>query len=127
MECATVSVDIGDGCCTPLRENIRTAKKQHKCRECREPILPGDKYEDFVGVERGGLYKHKTCADCLSLRDAFFSDGFYFGFIRESLSEHIRECFGEIAESKLYQLTPGAREWVCGEIEEYWQDNEDED
>lgn len=124
MECATVSVDV-DEYCTTLRQDIRTARKQHKCGECKKPILPGDKYEDYVGVFDGEIFKHKTCNDCISLRKSFFSDGYYYGMIREQLSEHIRECYGEISESNISELQPAAREWVCHEIEDYWESYED--
>lgn len=126
MECATVPVDI-DESCTTLRKDVRTARKKHKCGECRALIQPGEKYEDYVGVFDNDIFKQKTCTDCLSLRDTFFSEGFYYEMIRENLSEHIRECYGEIAESKLAELTHGAREWICGEIEEYWEDCEDDE
>lgn len=126
MDCATVSVDV-DEYCTTLRREIRTARKQHKCGECRNQIFPGDKYEYYVGVFDGEIFKHKTCSDCVSLRKTFFSDGYYYGMIREQLSEHISECYGEISESKISELQPGAREWVCTEIEGYWGDYEDEE
>ena len=124
MECATVSVDV-DEYCTTLRQDIRTARKQHKCGECQNPILAGEKYEVYVGVFDGDFSQHKTCSDCISLRKSFFSDGYYYGMIREQLSEHIDECRGKISESKLSELRPGAREWVCDEIEGYWKDGED--
>lgn len=126
MDCATVSVDL-DGSATTLRKDIRTARKIHKCGECRDTIKPGEKYEDFVGVFDGEIFKQKTCLDCLSLRGVFFSDGFYYEMIRENLSEHIRDCYGEISEKNISDLTPAAREWVCAEIEDVWENEDDED
>jgi hypothetical protein len=47
---------------------IRTARKQHKCEECAEPILPGDKYEAVIGKWDGFISTFKTCERCVDIR-----------------------------------------------------------
>ena len=45
--------------------------------------------------------------------------------IFEYLKEHINEMGGEISEDCIIQLTPKARDKVCGIIEDYWEYYED--
>jgi hypothetical protein len=67
---------------------------------------------------------HKTCADCLSLRDNMCGD-FYWGMIREMIEEAVFECDGKIPEKCVARLRPAAREWVCGLIEKVWEGETD--
>lgn len=56
----------------PVVSNIceRTARKMHKCDECRRPIHPGEQYEQNDSCYRDtGWYHQKTCCRCLALRD----------------------------------------------------------
>jgi hypothetical protein len=122
MECSTVSVDV-DGYSTIISSTTPKARKNHKCHECYRQILPGEKYERYIG-KGDEIFTHKTCMDCLSVRDEFFRDGYYFETIWENLEEHIRECGGDISESSLCKLTPVARARVCEAIEECWDDED---
>ena len=45
-------------------DEIRTARKEHKCCECPNPILPGQKYHLFKGCYEGKWSRYKTCMDC---------------------------------------------------------------
>lgn len=78
--------------------SIRTARKQHECGECREPIQPGEKYELWSGKGDGGMYSHKMCSVCDAANDVAWNyvranqfmddeDGPYFGELRHWLSE----------------------------------------
>ena len=42
----------------------RTARKDHKCCECLEPIRPGQKYERIFSVYDGAVNAYKTCEFC---------------------------------------------------------------
>lgn len=119
MECSCVTVGLDDFART-ISDKTRTARKKHKCGECRILIQPGDKYEHYTGVFDGEIFTAKTCNDCLSLRNAFFCEGYYWEQIWNDMHEHIRECNGELAEGKISSLTPIARDKVCGAIEEEW-------
>lgn len=46
---------------------VRTARKTHKCEECRNLILPGDKYEHVRG-KWDYVDTFKTCSHCVDLR-----------------------------------------------------------
>jgi hypothetical protein len=46
-----------------------TARKPHKCCECRGLITPGEKYHRFSGIWDGEADTYKTCADCQKLRE----------------------------------------------------------
>ena len=121
MECAAASVYVDDYC-TTLRESQPTARKQHKCGECRRTIEAGEKYNREVSLYDGDISTYKTCLDCMSIRREFFRGGFYYEFIIDALDEHINDSGGDISESCLASLTPGARAMVCAMIEECWHD-----
>lgn len=55
----------------PTVHNVSTptAKKAHKCEECRSTIQPGDKYERSEGLWDGEWQTFKTCKRCLDLRE----------------------------------------------------------
>lgn len=50
-------------------ESRHTARKEHKCYECRRTIRPGEQYESVRGVWEGRFEFFKTCQHCLALRD----------------------------------------------------------
>ena len=121
MERATVSVYVEDYC-KVLRESQPTARKQHKCGECRRAIEVGEKYNLEATLYDGEISTYKTCLDCMSIRREFFKGGFYYEGIIDALDEHVNDCGGDISESCLASLTPGARTMVCEMIEETWND-----
>lgn len=124
-DCACVYVADGGFSCDFFREIIRTARKEHKCGECSRTIKPGEHYEIATGKWDGIICSSKTCSDCLSVRSSFFCRGYNYGGIWEDLAEHICEMGGQIDSSRLVPLTPVAREKVCEEIEQQWDDEED--
>ena len=69
------------------RDEIRIARKEHKCTECNCTINPGEEYEYQVGRFDGALQHHKTCWFCLAIRRDFFKCGWVFGMLREDFSE----------------------------------------
>lgn len=120
MQCSCVYVgDTGEGY-DFSRSKIVTAKKDHKCCECRQPIATGSKYEYVFGVWYGDPDTHKTCLDCLSVRNIFFCDGWWYEQLWDQLKEHIDGAKGDISESCISALTPLAREKVCALIESVW-------
>lgn len=118
MECAcSVSCEVDDYA-TLLRDKMVTARKPHQCHECRRVIPIGEEYRHEATTYEGRASTHKTCLDCNSIREVLCRDGFYWGGIRELVRDHIYECRGAIPESCIAQLTPGARGWVCGIIDD---------
>ena len=51
-----------------VTEEWRTARKQHKCCECGDPIKPGDRYEYVCGKWDSRIDVYKTCAGCENIR-----------------------------------------------------------
>ncbi len=102
-----------------------TAAKEHECGECGKTIEVGEKYEKTTGCWEGTFNTHKTCLDCVSMRDSFFCDGWCYTRIWEFLSDHIMEVQGQVSSECLVPLTPRAREKVCELIEEQWRELEE--
>ena len=51
------------------RTEVKAARKEHKCEECRRKIKPGESYELVFGMWDGRADTFKTCAHCLALRE----------------------------------------------------------
>lgn len=83
----SIDVDCYASC---YREQIRKARKQHKCCECDEPILPGEKYEYASGVWEGRPDSFRTCLPCVRIRNHYCRHGFIFG----ELVTQIMDCLG---------------------------------
>lgn len=85
-----------------INQKFRVARKQHKCCECYQPILPGEKYKYTFGVWDGDTGTYRQCITCSDILDVVMEiwregDGF-----DEELPE-----FG------------GLFEWVSNEISSY--------
>lgn len=125
--CSCVYIDHGEG---PTFHSVetRTAKKQHHCDECHRAISPGGKYERTFGVWDGRHDTYRTCAECASIRDTFFCDGFIYGEVLWHLREHLCDNDGNVSTDCMMSLSPAARARVCDMIQEIWDDkNTDED
>ena len=107
-------------------QTFRKARKTHRCYECHSEIRRGDRYEEVTGVWDGRPDRFRTCLDCVSVRDAFFCDGFEYGGVWEYLHEHLRNCAHTTPTEALARLTPYAREEVCSFIEKQWAKLDDE-
>jgi hypothetical protein len=53
--------------CEFYYEEVRKARKQHRCAECRGPINPGDHYMHRVGKWDGEVSVYKTCQPCMNI------------------------------------------------------------
>ena len=120
MECACVAVDTDYGHDSFHRSCKPIARKTHKCCECYREIKKGEQYSYECGAWEGVFSTYKVCADCLSLRDAFFCDGWVYEGLWEYMNEHINDCGGDISQSCIAELTKPARDKVCDLIEEHW-------
>ncbi len=83
------SVDVDDAA-DIYRDEFPRAKKAHVCCECREAILPGQKYQKSTMLFDGSWQTFKTCMACYHIRLRYCPNGSYF----EQLREHISECLG---------------------------------
>jgi hypothetical protein len=91
--------------------NIRTARKQHKCCECEEPILIGQKYESYRICDDGEFQEFKTCLLCVDLRTAFNCEG---NWTFETMWDDIEEfLFPEMTTGCLQKIqTAAAKEFL---------------
>ncbi len=69
-----------------------TARKQHKCCECRGAIKPGERYHKFVGVWSGEFESFTRCVDCEAMAEEVnkgrdFDDQITLGGLLEDCSE----------------------------------------
>lgn len=55
-------------------KRMRTARKAHKCDECRRAINRGDSYEMVSGIWEGEPNSYKTCEACVILREHVISE-----------------------------------------------------
>jgi hypothetical protein len=128
MDCACIYVDANfDGQVNILTEKTRKAKKLHKCGECRRDILPGEHYEYIAGIWEGALTVHKTCPECVSIRNTFFCDGWIYEEVINDLYQHIMDADGAVSSEAMENLTPKAREHVIDMIDEIIRDKIEEE
>ena len=73
-----------------------TARKEHRCCECRGPIKPGEKYENAAGKWDGEFQTFKTCLTCETIRDEYCC-GVPYGALWEAMRETFfeREDYNE--------------------------------
>lgn len=95
MSCqCVISADSADDLVQPICNEIRKARKQHTCYECREVIQARDRYEYFFGMYDGDRYQYSTCMLCVEIRTFFSCDGTYmWGSVWEDIEEHLFDHF----------------------------------
>lgn len=84
-----IDIDTDGDCPGFCKQEMRTARKEHKCVECGSTIHPGDRYEHTSGVWDGAWETFKTCRICKAVRADFFH-GYLFG----TLWEEMRQAYG---------------------------------
>lgn len=93
-------------------ERTHTARKLHKCLECRMAIQPGQKYTRRSGKFDGSLYDDCFCGPCEEIRSAFtesgYNEGVAYGELWGSLTENFRDlttgCFERLQTVAAKQL-----------------------
>lgn len=78
-ECGCIYMGIDDA--GPEVVTTRTARKEHKCCECRMVIAVGQRYEVRAQFNDGRAFQNKTCLPCAEIRNAFFCEGWYYGSV----------------------------------------------
>jgi hypothetical protein len=100
---------------------IYEAKKEHQCGECARKIKPGEKYEYVHGKFDQYLQTHKTCCDCLSIRDQLFCTWIY-GEIWQDLNETFSNDPEPPSSECMMKMTKRGRDMICDLLEEIWDD-----
>lgn len=77
-------------------EEIRTARKTHRCSECGRQILPKERYACFKGKFEDRFETYKTCSHCLVAKEWLSEEcgGYIFQGVYEDMSEHFYEGCG---------------------------------
>jgi hypothetical protein len=86
-------IDGADERVNLLTDEMRTARKEHRCHECRRAILPGEKYSYESGVFDGRFCQYKTCAHCEVVKSWLAGEcgGYIYGMVEEDIHEHASE------------------------------------
>lgn len=89
MSCADVCLDMDyDNDNVFFSERIVTARKEHKCCECRQVIKIGETFEYAKG-KNDDFWTAKTCADCVEIRKAFCCGSWVYGHLFEAIRESL--------------------------------------
>lgn len=64
MECYCEPLFDTDDVASLWQVTWHQARKQHRCCECHENILPGQRYERIFVISDGTPYSYKTCEFC---------------------------------------------------------------
>lgn len=120
MNCSCINA-CDDDFAEMISEKQVKARKTHRCVECRKAINLGDEYYSETVFYDGKKETIRTCLDCKSARDAFFCS-WQFGEIWSDLLSEIDSNDGDLSQSSIAGLTPGARAKVCDLIEDYWEE-----
>lgn len=110
IDCACIDSDWTDGESAECFNAVEIkSRKQHKCFECRRTIEIGEIYERATGNWDGSWNTFKTCADCLSIREAFFCS-YIYGSLWVDLKEYLEP--GECLDKLMLKITQLAREKI---------------
>jgi hypothetical protein len=74
-------------------EEVRKAKKEHICSECRRAILKKENYRNVFGVWENKPTTFKTCSHCMIPQDWLRKEcnGFLHGNLEDEILEHAEE------------------------------------
>ena len=95
MECScSIDFDYDGDDCTSSQFTVATITLKNltrRCDECGCKILPGISNERLICVFDKIGKTYRTCPDCLSLRTAFYKNGYPIAGIRGGVEEFIQE------------------------------------
>ena len=69
------------------RVEMVKARKEHRCCECGDLILPGAIYENATGLWDKKWKTYKTCRPCSQIRKDFMECGFIYTTLWETLHD----------------------------------------
>jgi len=110
-----------EDCVEVVRDDTRIARKNHRCSECNEIIKAGNPYQYKFYIYEDSKTSHRTCMDCISVRNLFFCEGFVFEQMWNDLEDYIFETNGQILCCDIRKLTPKATGRVFRMIEKRWK------
>jgi hypothetical protein len=84
-------------------ERTQTARKEHRCEECREVIPVGTRYDVVGGRYEGAMWNEKICLHCHEIARAWYCNGTLYGNIWEDIEYTFdeltsrSECFRKLS------------------------------
>lgn len=101
------SCDADDGP-TVYRTSTPTARRAHRCDECKGVIQPGERYTTAFGIWEDGGATFKTCGDCTGLMQwakahvpcICWAHGLIHQSVIDAAAEWDSECPGLLAEAR---------------------------
>ena len=129
--------------CCPLQGNdgpapscssrdVRKARKEHVCYECRGTIARGERYEYASGVWDGRPDSFKTCLLCAEIRDHFACEGWIYGEVWSDLRENFfpdmkagGQCMAGLSPAAKQKLIDARMSWYFAQDEiddSAWED-----
>jgi hypothetical protein len=86
-------------------KEVRTARKEHKCYECRGRILLGDRYEHVRGKWDGGIETFKTCQHCVDLKTWTQNNVPCLCWAHGNIQDDCREAIGDACDRSPTETT----------------------
>jgi len=83
--CGDDSCDYDGEQASVFEERIRTARKEHRCGECKRTIRKGERYHYASGCWEGSWDHHKTCKQCVAIAKEYLCDCYTFGNLRNDI------------------------------------------
>lgn len=87
-------VDYCDEMTVVRADEVRKARKPHRCSECSRTIDPGERYRYESLIWDGKYHVQKTCSGCEIGREWLRQEcgGWIYGEVHEELREHLDEA-----------------------------------
>jgi hypothetical protein len=96
--------DYGDG--EPVEfsnSEVVTARKPHRCDECRATIHPGQKYERYTSKYDGDISTTKSCSKCIKLRELIYKradhseeSAPFVGCLYQTIEDHVANVLSNV-------------------------------
>jgi hypothetical protein len=87
-----------------FNQEIRTARKEHKCSQCKNNIYPKEKYKYIVGKWDGNLNWFKRCFKCDELLDWVKSEIESYYYTLNDIFDSAHEEFSQINDKELEKI-----------------------
>lgn len=88
---------------TCFSEAFVTARKEHTCFECLDPIRRGQRHERVSGIWEGEWHTYRFCEPCSESSREFFDGGRTFGVLWDGMEEnwdqgaHLQSCLNRLS------------------------------
>lgn len=107
-DCGVCIYSEGDDNAAFCDARVVTARKPHRCCECRETIPVGERYERTAGKWDGTVSTFCTCLVCAEIRSAFCCDGWTYTMLWEEAEEQMMPhlttgCLDKLTTAKAKQ------------------------